>query len=61
MMEERSYENVAPEVGAVAVVVRAAVQPVAVLRIPAEDAMCASHPFFRGFGVIQVLSQGGVF
>ena len=29
MMEERSYENVAPEVGAVAVVVRADVKPVA--------------------------------
>ena len=29
MMEERIYENVAPEVGAVAVVVRADVKPVA--------------------------------
>ena len=29
------------------------------LRIPAQDAMCASHPFFRPFGVTEVLSQFG--
>ena len=29
------------------------------LRIPAQDAMCASHRFFRGFGVTEVLSQSG--